>query len=115
MTEKHEDFEQNLRKDSNEIRKDKKRIKTKAVDTEVIEICGVLGDAVNNAILGNIAEKGACSQKDLILLDAVEKESKSVIRELKECGLIEVGKDAVTLTEKGKNVLAFIDGLKAIM
>jgi predicted methyltransferase len=77
----------------------------------VTEIFDMLSDAVANAIIRRIAETGECSRKDLETLDAVEKEGESVIRELREYGLIEVEKDTIALTEKGRKVLAFIDEL----
>ena len=87
------------------------RSQIKEADTEVIAVCGVLSDTVTIAILCRIAERGGCARKELETLDAVVKEGEPVVRELRENGLIEVG-DTITLTEKGKKVLAFIDELE---
>ena len=78
-------------------------------DISVIEIFSALSDVVTNRILCSIAETGACSKKDLETLDAVVKEGESVVKDLRECGLIAVEKDAIVLTEKGRKVLEFID------
>ena len=75
----------------------------------MMEIFSALSDAVTNRILCSIAETGACSKKDLETLDAVVKEGESVVKDLRECGLIAVEKDAIVLTEKGRKVLEFID------
>jgi predicted methyltransferase len=89
-----------------------KRFQLKEADTRVEEIFNGLSDAVATAIMRCIAETEECSREDLETLDAVVKEGESLIRGLRESGLIEVGKDTVALTEKGRKVLAFIDELE---
>ena len=109
MSKKDEDFGKSLREDSN-IGKGTFQIK-EAEGSTVVEVFGVLSDAVANAIFCRIAEKGECKREELVKLDAVVEEGESVVRELRENGLIEVG-DTIALTEKGKKVLAFIDELE---
>jgi predicted methyltransferase len=104
MTKKDEDFGKNLRKCSNSGTEEE-RLQIKEADATVIEVFGVLSDAVTNAIFCRIAETGRCSREELVTLDAVVEEGESVVKELRENGLIEVGKDTVALTEKGRKVL----------
>ena len=104
MTKKREIYERN----SNGIGVHEKRMQGREGDggTEIV----VLSDVVTNAIMRRIAETGGCSREELEILDAVVREGELLVRGLGEYGLIAVG-DTVALTEKGKKVFAFIDGL----
>jgi predicted transcriptional regulator len=99
-------------RNSNGISTDEKRKQIRESRTGITAILGVLSDAVATAIMRCIAETGECSRKDLETLDAVVEEGESLIRGLRESGLIEVGEDTVALTEKGRKALAFIDELE---
>ena len=79
-------------------------------EAELIDIMGALSDKVTSAVLTCIAETGECLKKDLETLDAVVEEGESDIAALKELGLIEVEKSTIALTEKGRKVLAYIEG-----
>lgn len=87
-----------------------KGIQIREKNAEITEILGVLSDAVSSAIVRRIAETDRCSKEDLVTMDVVVEEGESVVTGLKDFGLIEVEKDAVVLTEKGRKVLTCIEG-----
>ncbi len=114
MTKKDGKFEQNLREGSNGIGTDKKRTKTKEVNSGLTEVLSVLSDTVTRAIFRHVVETGGCSKEDLATLDAVVEEEESLVRGLKDLGLIDVEGDTFVATEKGRKVLACIDELEAL-
>ena len=86
-----------------------KRTQTKEADNEITEIRDALSDPVTSAIFWRIVEEGACAKKDLETMDAVVKESETLLRELREYGIIKVEKGIVTLTEEGRKALAYLE------
>ena len=114
MREKDGNFEQNLRDGSNEIGTDKKRTQTREVSTKEAEVLSVLSDTVTRAIFRHVVKTGGCFKEDLATLDAVVEEEESLVRELKDLGLIDVEDNTFVATEKGRKVLACIDELEAL-
>ena len=95
-------------KDSSKSPQSPGKTESRTESIKILEIMEALSDNVTNAVLTCIAETGECSKKDLVTLDAVVEETESDVTALKELGLIDVGKDTVALTEKGRKVLEYI-------
>lgn len=114
MRGKDGNFEQNLREGSNEIGTDKKRSQTKEASTKEAEVLSVLSDTVTRTIFRHVVETGGCFKEDLETLDAVIEEEETLVRELKDLGLIDVEDNTFVATEKGKKALACIDKLEAL-
>lgn len=81
-------------------------------ENAVTEILSVLSDGVLRSIMRRIDETDTCTREDLMTMDAVVEEGESLVRNLREYGLIEVEKDTVVITEKGRKFLAFVEEMK---
>ncbi len=82
---------------------------------EVKEEVHPLVDDVSTALLNYLRETGGCSKEDLLKLDAVTKESASIVDKMLELGLLEKGdNDTVKITEKGKKILALLGKLTEV-
>ncbi len=72
-------------------------------------------NTVSIAILEHLGETGGCEKEDMVDLDAIEKESESVIAVLKEFKLIKIEGDIVEMTEEGRKLLENLQELEEIL
>ncbi len=87
----------------------------KALKEEFEEEVQPLLDCISKALLTHMEETGKSSEEDLLTLDAVTEESASFIDKMLKFGLLEKGNDdTVKITEKGKEILALLKGLKEV-
>ncbi len=72
-------------------------------------------DDVSAALLNYLRETGGCSKDDLLKVDAVTKESASLVDKMLEYGLLKKGdNDMVSMTKKGKKVLTLLSKLTEV-
>ena len=80
--------------------------------SDVEDVTESISNTVSIAILEHLGETGGCTKEDMVNLDAVEKETESIIAGLKEFKLIKVEGDVVEMTEEGRKFLENLQKLK---
>ncbi len=76
------------------------------------DIIESISNTVSIAILEHLGETGGCEKEDMVNMDAIDKETESIIAGLKEFKLIKVEGDIVEMTEEGRKFLENLQGLK---
>ncbi|KYK38740.1 MAG: hypothetical protein AYK18_16715 [Theionarchaea archaeon DG-70] len=76
------------------------------------DVIGLLGDGVTAAILEYVVGTNGCTKEDITEIKAVVKEAQSLLRELENCGLIEIKGDTAEVTEKGRKFLEHLKGIE---
>ncbi len=80
--------------------------------SELESVAESISNTVSIAILEHLGETGGCAKEDMVNLDAIDKETESIIAGLKEFGLIKVEGDIVEMTEEGRKFLENLQKLK---
>ncbi|KYK35787.1 MAG: hypothetical protein HXS46_10450 [Theionarchaea archaeon] len=75
----------------------------------------LLSDEITVAILEHIVETGGCTKEDIVNLDSVVRESRSLIAELEQLGLIEIKGDIVLITEMGTKFFEHLQKLEELL
>jgi len=79
--------------------------------SELEDVTESISNTVSIAILEHLGETGGCAKEDMVDLDAIDKETESIITVLKEFKLIKVEGDIVEMTEEGRKFLENLRGL----
>ncbi len=97
-------------------------VKTEESDTPQKEMLSLIGDCGNLlsdeitvAILEHIVETGGCTREDIVNLDSVVRESRSLIAELEQLGLIKTEGDIVLITERGTKFFEHLQKLEELL
>ena len=75
----------------------------------------LLSDEITVAILEHIVETGGCTKEDIVNLDSVVKESRLVVAELEQLGLIKIKGDIVLITEIGTKFFEHLQKLEELL
>ena len=83
--------------------------------SDVEDVIESISNTVSIAVLEHLEETNRCAKEDMVNMDAIERESESIIAALEECGLIEIEGDIVEMTEEGRKFLENLQKLKEIL
>ena len=112
---------ENIEKSPN-LSSQRMRVKKEGLDTpqkKMLSLIGnsgnLLSDEITVAILEHIVETGGCTKEDIVNLDSVVRESRSLIAELEQLGLIKIKGDIVLITEIGTKFFEHLQKLEELL